>query len=136
MKILEAISSKVFHFTKLSSALSILNNSEFKLGTSMLNRENDLSNHHNYYLSTSRSKFGTYHTDEKQIRFSNIYSGVMFNLNGNYYNNTHKGFPISFYSPERRKTDPSINEFEDRIVSDKPTLSIGGIEEIHMIKCW
>lgn len=121
----ESISSIVYHFTSTIKAFKIIKNGEFNLSPTFIHPNNVESRFSGkfYYLSTTRSKLGHFHQGE------NV--GVMFKLNGDRIGQRHTGIPVSYYS----ELGSNFNdEMEDRVLSDKPTLSLNGIvSEIDII---
>lgn len=112
----ESISPIVYHYTSHVNAYNILKNGMFRMSPTFIhpsNVEGDASNKF-YYLSTTRSKLGHFHQSE--------ISGVIFKIDGTKVNQRLKGKQVRYYH------ELGINdEMEDRILSDKPTLSIDGI---------
>lgn len=112
----ESVSTIVYHYTTHVNAFNILKNGEFRMSPTFIHPSNIEGNKSNkfFYLSTTRSKLGHYHQSE--------ISGVIFKLDGDKINQRHKGSQVNYYS------DLKINdEMEDRILSDKPTLSTKNI---------
>ena len=127
--ITEAISSQVFHYTGLDAALKILTTGKFELssvaGTEW--EEKLTAKGYSFFLSTTRTLTGGYHSTTGS-------SGVMFNLDGNWYNQRYPGAPIDYWGdrgPEYR-VGGRRHEAEDRIFSKEPTISAGGIQSVHV----
>ena len=120
------ISDVVYHFTQIGYATEILEDNKFAL--TFVSGADDNNNFKNkyYYLSTTRSKTGSFHRD------SNI--GVLLKLNGVKLRNNYVGNPVDYWGREFRKVAPHKNEMEDRIWSDKPFIepAIKYIDEIHI----
>jgi hypothetical protein len=106
-QLLEALSSIVYHATTLDSAFNIIKDGKFILSNSIGNRieAKHAPDGYPYYLSTTRSKTGAYHSggDYK----------VVFVLDGNFYNQHHKSNPVSYWGGRAKHRD----EAEDRIFS-------------------
>lgn len=125
--ITESLSRRVFHYTRLKPAVDILESGVFKLTAAVGTRaEQELAKKQSlYFLSTTRTTMGGYH---------NPYSdGVMFNLNGDYYNRHYRAGPVDYWGDRGNLHKyQKRSEAEDRIFSDKNTIDTGGIEEIHV----
>ena len=121
----EAASPVLFHYTNVGAAVDILKNNEFALSISTGTVEAQYApKGYNYFFSTSRSKVGGYH----QIVGD---SGVVFNLDGNWFN---KRYPVKaidywagFYKGDRH------SESEDRIFSREPSIPADAITAIHIL---
>ena len=120
------ISDTVYHYTSISSAANILEENRFALtfisGSDDVNKPKDKY----YYLSTTRSKIGSYHIGST--------FGVLLKLNGTSLRNNYVGNPVDYWGREFRKVAPSKNEMEDRIWSAKPFIEPATkyIEEVHI----
>ena len=136
----EMASQKLFHFTTAWNAIDILKNQEFALSAAVGTRsERDMNNGYAYYLSTSRNKINDY--TRKTYN-----QGVMFNLNGNFFNKHHKVKPVDYWGRDMWMAthrqgypiaDIRTSEQEDRVLSNKPTINFQGkatevIESIHI----
>jgi len=122
------ISDTVYHYTSISSAANILQENRFAL--TFISGSDDIHKPKNkyYYLSTTRSKIGSYHISSAEN------FGVLFKLNGTSLRNNYVGNPVDYWGREFRKVAPSKNEMEDRIWSDKPFIEPATkyIEEVHI----
>jgi hypothetical protein len=61
--------------------------------------------------------------------------GVVFVLDGRKLSHTYTGSPIDYWGPVFRKIEPTKNEMEDRILSEKPFIEPASkyIKEMHII---
>ena len=121
----ESVSSIVYHSTRLYSAAQILNDARFRLTASPgTDSERKLQRgNKQYYLSTTRSKVGDYtlhnfHTD-----------GVVFVLNGDWFNYNYKGGPVDYWGGNQLKSSEvglkgRYSEMEDRVYSDEPFIPL------------
>jgi hypothetical protein len=116
----ESVSSIVYHFTSLPNAAEILKNNYFRLtASSGTKTERDLANGKEYYFSTTRSRVGDYtlHQFHK--------SGLVFELNGDWFNQRYKGSPVDYWGRPRGE-GPGLKgrykEMEDRVFSDEPYI--------------
>jgi hypothetical protein len=111
------ISDIVFHATSTSKLVSMLRTGELQLTPS--NAIGADSNVHSaaFFLSTTRSRQGHYHRD-------NSSNSALLQLDGRKLAANFKGGAVDYWGPEYRKRDPSRNEMEDRIFSNKATLPI------------
>jgi hypothetical protein len=61
---------------------------------------------------------------------------VLFVLNGDWYNRHYKASSVDYYqdrNPMSTAASGRSSEAEDRIFSKEPTMSIGGVKEIHVL---
>jgi len=125
-QILESLSSIVYHYTSIDSAYKIIKDGAFTLTNSIGSSEASYtpSNQH-YFLSTTRSVTGAYHHRETK----NHPYGVMLVLDGDYYNNSFKSKPVSYWG---HRTGSGA-ELEDRLFSKTNKLSISGVKEAHIL---
>jgi len=127
--ITETLSRVAYHYTNVSSALKIVKSGVFELSSSLGSIEQQYApKGHNYFLSTTRTKMGNYH----RSRASSY--GVIFVLDGNWFNNHYVSRPIDYW--ENRNPQASHHrdsEAEDRVFSREPTIPIGGVVAIHVL---
>ena len=122
----EGISSVLYHYTRLHTAVKILNENRFILTSSIGNRSEEklMPKGYPYYLSTTRTKMGGYHHTP--------YNGeVIFNLDGDWYNKRYKGNSVDYWG-DRHNDYGRVSEAEDRIFSKTPTIPTTGITSIHV----
>ena len=125
--ITEGLSSKLYHYTTIPHALSILKDGAFKLASVVGSSHEHTINptKYPYFLSTTRTKHGGYHDPYDQ--------GVMFNLDGNYYQQHYKGMPVDYWGDKHLQHKYGRkHEAEDRIVSKSPSIPVDGVSEIHI----
>lgn len=121
----EAASPVLFHYTNVGAAVDILKNNEFALSISTGTVEAQYApKGYNYFFSTSRSKVGGYH----QIVGD---SGVVFNLDGNWFNKHYPVKAIDYWAGMHR--GDRHNESEDRIFSREPSIPADAITAIHIL---
>lgn len=131
--IIEGLSSIVYHYTSVGSALKILKSGHFSLTSVYGSIEAKYApKDHPYFLSTTRTRHGGYH--------SNVvgYAGVLFVLDGRYYSRHHKAAPIDYWQDRDPIKTGTVylgrkHEAEDRIYSKTSELDIGGVKEIHVL---
>jgi hypothetical protein len=125
MRIDEIVSDKIYHYTGIYNAEKIVTGRGFALTASPgtdVERAMQKGNRF-YYLSTTRSKVGDY-TLHNSYR-----TGVVFNLNGRWFNDRYKGAAVdyweSYWIAQRRAgvTDRG-REMEDRVFSYEPTIPL------------
>lgn len=122
--LLESLSKVVYHYTNLSAALKILTSGEFQLTVATGSIEQQYSPPGKpYFLSTTRTKVGGYHQGGKR-------RGVIFVLNGDWFNQRYKSGPIDYWG--NRGTGMRASEAEDRVYSADPNIPIGGVSAIHV----
>lgn len=125
----ERISQLVFHKTFMGNALKILKQNKFRLSASIGTKsEKNISNKF-YFLSTARSPLSSYVAGEP------MEGDLYFTLDGNKLNQKFKGFAVDYWGPEFRKVDPTKNEMEDRVVSDKQYIddAMSYIQDINIL---
>jgi hypothetical protein len=114
----ESVSSVVYHYTSLPNAATILSGNSFRLTTSAgTGAEQSLAKGNKpYYLSTTRSKVGDYTLHQFYK------SGVVFELNGDWFNQRYKGAPVDYWGRNRSQgagLKGRYKEMEDRVFSDE-----------------
>lgn len=110
----EGISPIVYHATGIIDGFKILNSGAFRLSPSYQSEvENDITKKL-FHLSTTRSRLGGYHLGKSSM--------VFFELDGRRISQRVSSIPVDYWG----NLNPT-SEMEDRIVSDKPLLSIDGI---------
>lgn len=123
----ERLSSVVYHYTPLASAKNILSSGNFELSSSLGSIEQQYQpKGYPYFLSTTRTKRGGYHANNPEN------SGVLFVLNGDWYNRHYKSAPIDYWQERGKLLPGRSSEAEDRVFSKEPTMSIGGVTEVHV----
>ena len=70
-----------------------------------------------FFLSTTRSRQGHYHRDNRG-------NSVLLKLDGSKLRANYKGKAVDYWGPEYRKRDATRNEMEDRIFSNRNTIPI------------
>jgi hypothetical protein len=123
----ERLSSVVYHYTPLFPAKNILSSGNFELTSSLGSVEQQYQpKGYPYFLSTTRTKRGGYHSNVPGN------SGVLFVLNGDWYNRHYKSAPIDYWQERGNLLPGRSSEAEDRLFSRDPTMSIGGVTEVHV----
>jgi hypothetical protein len=127
----ERASSVVYHYTSFIPARNILSTGNFELTSAMGSLEQQYApKGYPYFLSTTRTRRGGYHTNSLGRH------GVLFVLNGDWYNRHYKASSVDYYqdrNPMSTAASGRSSEAEDRIFSKEPTMSIGGVKEIHVL---
>jgi hypothetical protein len=123
----ESLSSIVYHYTTLLAAKNILTTGNFELSSAFGSVEQQYApKGRPYFLSTTRTRRGGYHAN------SIGYQGVLFVLDGNWYNRHYKSSPIDYWQERGKPLPGRSSEAEDRIYSKEPAMSIGGVKEVHV----
>lgn len=123
----ESLSRIAFHYTSNRTALSILTSGVFQLSSTLGSIEQQYApKGHPYFLSTTRTRRGGYHSMIGQ-------QATLFVLDGNWFNNHYISKPIDYW--ENR--NPSLSHYreheaEDRVFSKEPMISIEGVSAVHM----
>lgn len=121
----ESLTGEVFHYTHLRPAIQILKTGKFELSSVAGSIEAEHTpKGYDYFLSTTRTLTGGYHNTIGA-------SAVMFNLDGNYYNQRYKSKPVDYWG-DRNNTYGRNSEAEDRIFSKTPTIPAAGITSVHV----
>lgn len=126
--LIEGVSPIVYHYTNISRALKILQSGEFQLSSALGSiEERDMPRGNYYFLSTTRTRHGGYHDIVGQ-------TGVMFVLDGTWFNQRYKSSPYDYW----QNRDPAVlhhrrHEAEDRVFSREPTIPIDGVTEVHVL---
>lgn len=124
----ERLSSIVYHYTSLVPARNILSTGKFELSSALGSVEQQYApKGYPYFLSTTRTRRGGYHTNSLGR------NGVLFVLDGDWYNRHYKASSIDYWQERGKLSSGRSSEAEDRIYSKEPTISIGGIKEIHVL---
>lgn len=125
----EKMSSIVFHKTPLNNALKILNDNRFRLSAVIgTESEQKLNKDKMFYLSVARSPLSSYVAQDPTV------NQLYFTLDGDKFNKNYKSSAVDYWGPEFRKIDPTKNEMEDRLFSDKQYIEDAKsyIKEIHV----
>lgn len=127
-KLNESLTDVVYHFTTLGNALNILLTRRFKLSNATFSKaESPFSpKEYPYFLSTTRSKVGEYHSGNNR--------GVVFVLDGRWFNSRYPSKPVDYW--ERSWNYPKSkkhSESEDRVFSKEPFIPTDGVKEIHVL---
>jgi hypothetical protein len=125
----ESLSKIAFHYTGIANAAKILRSGNFALSSSLGSVEQQYApKGYHYFLSTTRTKTGNYHRSRAYS------SGVIFVLDGNWFNNHYISRPIDYW--ENR--NPQLghhrdSEAEDRVFSRTPEIPISGVVAVHVL---
>ena len=116
--LIERISSRVFHYTRVTTALKILQSGEFELshtlGTSW--EAQFAPRGYQYFLSTTRTRHGGYHGWLGQ-------DAVLFELDGDFYNQRYPGRAVDYWNNrDPAKDHHKAHEAEDRIFSREAAI--------------
>lgn len=124
----EAATSILYHFASIRSALSILNSKHFELSSVTGNKSEEqyAPKDHPYFLSLTRTRVGDYH------RYVGT-GGVLFVLDGTWFNRNHKVTPIDYWERAWQHSPDRSREAEDRVFSKTPTLPIDSVKEVHVL---
>ena len=125
--IYEGFSSVLYHGTSVYSAYLIMKTNKFKLSMAEATSAESGISKKLYYLSTTRSVSGSFHSDPYG-------ASVLFKLDGDALSHNYSGNPVDYWGPEFRKINPAKNEMEDRIFTNKPYIENARkfISEIHI----
>jgi hypothetical protein len=129
------IQNVLYHYTHMSNAAEIVASRQFRLtpAVSVSVERTNASQRKRFYLSTTRSRFGSY-TEREAYK-----SGVVFVLDKDWLESKMISEPYDYWGPEFHKMHPTSNrEFEDRMFYSRATLPFPGashrlIKEIHVL---
>jgi hypothetical protein len=127
----ESLTSIVYHFTSIKNCVKILANNKFTLSFSLASSNEYFGNRRLFYMSTTRIARG-------DVGFG-INGNVRLELDGEKLNQRYNAQPVSFFYDKNTKKQSvkasilnmrdfgekkthELNESEDRIYSDKPTI--------------
>ena len=114
----EAISSRVFHYTRAGAAAKILSSGEFELSSTLgAGWEQQFApKGYPYFLSTTRTRSGGYHQSVGS-------DAVLFELDGNFYNQRYPGRAVDYWNNRNpSQAHHRSHEAEDRIFSRDPAV--------------
>lgn len=121
--IAESLSRIAYHYTHPQAALKILKSGNFELSSALGSVEQQyMPPGRPYFLSTTRTRTGGYHSGGK-------WRGVLFVLDGNWFNQRYKSGPLDYWG--NRGGGMRASEAEDRVYSREPTIPIDGVTAIH-----
>ena len=131
MKVNQIISEKhyrgpLYHATGPGAALSIFRMGQFELGVNYLggpfSKVNKSVNNFEYYMSTSRDKFGSYRVD------STLKLNALFVINPNKFNQ-HDVMSLPYNDFGNFRKSKGYNEAEEIILSKKDSIPINEVVE-------
>jgi hypothetical protein len=124
-ELFESLSRVAYHFTGPMAALKILKSGQFELSSALGSVEQQyMPKGRPYFMSATRTKTGGYHQGNKR-------RGVLFVLDGDWFNQRYKSGPIDYWG-NRGNIIGRPSEAEDRIYSAEPTIPLGGVTAIHV----
>lgn len=123
----ESLSRIVYHYTAPQAALKILKTGQFELSSALGSpaEQQYMPKGKPYFMSTTRTKLGGFHRDSVHSR------GVMFVLDGDWFNRHYLSRPIDYWE-NRGSITGRASEAEDRVYSAEPTIPIGGVQSVHV----
>lgn len=125
--ITESLSRVAYHYTNLTAALKILTSGEFQLSSALGSvEEKYVPKGYPYFLSTTRTKLGGYHT-----RISD--GAAMFVLDGNWYNQRYRATSVDYWGDRDNTQSDRAHEAEDRLFSRDPSIPITGVTAVHIL---
>ena len=107
---------ETYHYTETRNLKKILHDGKFQLASPVSGEADKNHVKKPYFLSTSRSKIGHYTKKNSE--------GAVFNLNMDHLQHHHKTSQIDYWGPGFRKANPTGNEMEERVHSNKPHINI------------
>lgn len=110
----ESLSRVVFHATGVRKAIDILEQDKFKLSADFAKPSESKATKPMFYLSTTRSRYGAYHTDNDGYVADFT---VLFTLNGGLLNQRYKGASVDYWQMTNDLGIPMKDEMEDRLFS-------------------
>jgi hypothetical protein len=127
--LIERATDVLFHYTSIRAGLKILRSGNFELASVVGNRSEEqyAPAGHPYFLSLTRTITGDYH------RYVGS-GGVMFKLNGDWFNSRYIVKPIDYWDRAWLHSNGTrTREAEDRVFSKEPTIPITPVTEVHVL---
>ena len=125
--ITESLSRVVYHYTSTMPALKILKSGNFELSSALGSVEQQyMPQGKPYFMSATRTLTGGYHHMSAGRR------GVLFVLDGNWFNQRYKSGPVDYWGNRGQLHYGRPSEAEDRIYSSEPIIPIGGVTAVHV----
>lgn len=126
--IVESLSRIAYHYTAPQAALKILKSGQFELSSALGSaaEQQYMPKGKPYFMSTTRTKLGGYHRQSVHSR------GVMFVLNGDWFNRHYVSKPIDYWENRGNIDSGRASEAEDRVFSSEPVIPITGVSSIHV----
>lgn len=127
-EIFESLSRVAYHYTNIAAAGKILEAGEFQLSSVLGSIEQQYApKGHMFFLSTTRTRHGGYHSYIGD-------SAVMFVLNGDWFNQHYISRPVDYWeNRDPAKVSHRPHEAEDRVFSKEPTISTDGVQSVHVL---
>jgi hypothetical protein len=124
INLLEGATDVLYHYTNLHAAADVFAADAFKLSTSLgTPAELDLQpKGYPYYLSTTRSKTGSFHRHVGK-------NAVMFVLDGQWFQQRYKVKPVDYWAG----MNSDRKEAEDRVYSKDSEIPLGGVRAVHIL---
>lgn len=110
-QIFEGVSDILFHYTRLDLFFSMVRSGTISLSATQ-GYESNFSKGYKYYLSTTRSRLGSYHKNSRR--------GVLITLDGRKLQQNMKGAPADYWGGD----EPNFDEMEDRLYTDKTFIEL------------
>lgn len=133
----ERVTPIVYHVTQSDFAYKILTEQRFNLSNTYGKTEELKAIKHTnknvkyFYMSVARSPTSAYIIKGRL-------DGVLFELNGEWFNNNHSSIPFNYWYNEGDKLEQKGIEYEDRILSTRPYIDFSGeattvIRSLHIL---
>lgn len=128
LDLFESLSRVAYHYTNVAAATKILQSGEFQLTSVLGSVEQQYAPKDKpYFLSTTRTRHGGYHSMVGS-------SAAMFVLNGDWFNQHYVSRPVDYWeNRDPKKVSHRPHEAEDRVFSREPTIPIDGVTEVHIL---
>lgn len=122
----ESLTDTLYHFTRMHSLVEILREKEIAM-TLAIGTSSDYKLNKNkfYFLSMQTTRNGGYGLRRELP--------VMLVMDGNKLNHSYKGGAVDYWQTQgNHNVKNQMDEFEERVVSDKPELDLKYVKEIHV----
>ena len=128
LDLFESLSRVAYHYTNVAAAATILQSGEFQLSSVLGSVEQQYAPKGKlYFLSTTRTRHGGYHTVVGS-------SAALFVLDGNWFNNHYVSRPVDYWeNRDPAKVSHRPHEAEDRVFSRDPSMPIDGVSAVHIL---
>lgn len=128
LELFESLSRVAYHYTNAAAAAKILQTGEFELSSVLGSIEQQYAPKGKlYFLSTTRTRHGGYHSMIGG-------SAAMFVLNGDWFNQHYVSRPVDYWeNRDPAKVSHRPHEAEDRVFAKDPSMPIDGVSAVHIL---
>lgn len=127
-ELFESLSRVAYHYTNAAAAAKILQTGEFQLSSVLGSIEQQYAPKGKlYFLSTTRTRHGGYHSMIGG-------SAVLFVLDGDWFNQHYVSRPVDYWeNRDPKKVSHRPHEAEDRVFAKDSVIPIDGVSAVHIL---